>query len=316
MKRTLAQFGWPLGVFAAVIVLWHLSTRSFGIPAYILPDPLRVLSAGWERRQSLLLAVKTSAVEAGGGFLLSGIAGVLIAFVLAQSAVIRRCMFPYTILLQTVPIVAIAPLILMWFGSGLGSVVLIVFIICLFPIVANTTQGLISVDPNLLNLFRMSNASRREVLFKLRLPHAMPGFFVGLRISAGLSVVGAFTGEWFASSNTVGEGGARVFHHLRQQSAANRLPFRPRDRVRRVGFLLFLQRHFLRMAAAAQLARFRDETRRRIARHAPPTFQRRLVFDTASRPCPTGRGLRGPLGQRALSPARPPRRRARRHRES
>ena len=105
------------------------------------------------------------------------------------------------------PIVAIAPLILMWFGSGLKSVMLIVFIICLFPIIANTTQGLISVDPNLLNLFKMSNASRGQVLLKLRFPNAVPNFFTGLRISSGLSVIGAFTGEWFASSNAVGEGG-------------------------------------------------------------------------------------------------------------
>ena len=168
MKRFLSQLGWPVGVFIAVLALWYLGTKLFEVPAYILPDPLRVISAGWEKRDNLLTAVRISAVEAGGGFSLSVIGGVIIAFILAQSALIRRCMFPYTILLQTVPIVAIAPLILMWFGSGIKSVLLIVFIICLFPIIANTTQGLISVDQNLLNLFRMSNATRSQVLFKLR----------------------------------------------------------------------------------------------------------------------------------------------------
>ena len=207
MKRFLSQLGWPVGVFVAVLVLWYCGTKIFEVPAYILPDPIRVISVGWEKRDNLLSAVRISAVEAGGGFILSVMGGVIIAFILAQSALIRRCMFPYTILLQTVPIVAIAPLILMWFGSGIKSVLLIVFIICLFPIIANTTQGLISVDQNLLNLFRMSNASRSQVLFKLRFPHAIPNFFVGLRISGGLSVIGAFTGEMFASSNAVGEGG-------------------------------------------------------------------------------------------------------------
>jgi NitT/TauT family transport system permease protein len=106
-----------------------------------------------------------------------------------------------------VPIVAIAPLILMWFGSGLRSVMLVAFVICLFPIIANTTQGLISVPRNLIDLFIMSNASRSRQLLKLRLPHALPHLFVGLRISAGISVIGAVTGELFASSNAVGEGG-------------------------------------------------------------------------------------------------------------
>jgi NitT/TauT family transport system permease protein len=205
--RWLANLGWPLAVLAVVLVLWHVGTRLFEVPAYIVPGPLQVLSSGWEKRSNLMQSVQISAVEAGGGFLCSIVGGVGLAFVLAQSAIIRRCMFPYTILLQTVPILAIAPLILMWFGSGLRSVILIVFIICLFPIVANTTQGLISVDPNLLNLFRMSNASRGQLLLKLRFPHAVPNFFVGLRISSGLSVIGAFTGEWFASSNAVGQGG-------------------------------------------------------------------------------------------------------------
>ncbi len=207
MKRYLSQLGWPIGVFVVVMVAWHLATKIFEIPAYILPDPLRVLGAGLEKRANLFSAVRISAAEAGLGFVASVVGGVLVAFVLAQSVVIRRCMFPYTILLQTVPILAVAPLILMWFGSGLRSIVLIVFIICLFPIIANTTQGLISVDRNLLDLFRMGNASRAQTLFKLRFPHAIPNFFVGLRISSGLSVIGAFTGEMFASSSAVGEGG-------------------------------------------------------------------------------------------------------------
>jgi NitT/TauT family transport system permease protein len=115
--------------------------------------------------------------------------------------------YPYTILLQTVPIIAIAPLILMWVGAGMWSVTLVAFIICLAPIIANTTQGLISVEENLVHLFLMHNASAAQLLFKLRLPHAVPNLFVGIRISAGISVIGAITGELFAGSSRVGEGG-------------------------------------------------------------------------------------------------------------
>jgi len=109
--------------------------------------------------------------------------------------------------LQTVPIVAVAPLILMWVGAGLFSVTLIAFIICLAPIIANTTQGLISVDRNLVDLFVMNNASQAQILLKLRLPHAMPSLFTGIRISSGIAVIGAITAELFAGSARVGVGG-------------------------------------------------------------------------------------------------------------
>jgi NitT/TauT family transport system permease protein len=138
---------------------------------------------------------------------MSIVTGVAIALVFAQSPWLRRMLYPYTILLQTVPIIAVAPLILMWVGSGTWAVTLVAFIICLAPIIANTTQGLTSVDGNLIDLFLMHKASPVQILFKLRLPHAMPNLFVGIRISAGISVIGAITGELFAGSSRVGEGG-------------------------------------------------------------------------------------------------------------
>jgi NitT/TauT family transport system permease protein len=134
-------------------------------------------------------------------------AGVVIAMIFAQWRWMRQTLYPYTILLQTVPIVAIAPLVILWVGPGLMAVTIVTFIICLAPIIANTTQGLISVDENLVHLFLMYKASPTQVLFKLRLPNALPNFFIGIRISAGISVIGALTGELFAGSARVGEGG-------------------------------------------------------------------------------------------------------------
>jgi NitT/TauT family transport system permease protein len=116
-------------------------------------------------------------------------------------------LYPYTLLLQTVPIVAIAPLILIWVGPGTATVALISFIFSLAPIIANTTQGLVSVDENLVHLFLMHNASSMQLLFKLRLPHAVPALFVGIRIASGISVIGAIMGELYAGSSSVGEGG-------------------------------------------------------------------------------------------------------------
>jgi NitT/TauT family transport system permease protein len=162
-----------------------------------------VVSRFSELAESFLLTSEAAALGLAG----SVAVGVGIALVFAQWRGLRRLLFPYTILLQTVPIVAIAPLILMWAGAGVFSVALVAFIICLAPIIANTTQGLISVDENLIHLFLMHKATPAQVLFKLRLPNAMPSLFVGIRISAGIAVIGAITGELFAGSSRVGEGG-------------------------------------------------------------------------------------------------------------
>lgn len=209
-RSTLARLAVPLvglGTFLLILLLWHLATVVFTIPKFLLPQPLEVLAAIRAEPARLWGALRITALEATGGLLASIVAGVLIALVFAQSRPLRQVLYPYTILLQTVPIVAVAPLILNWFGTGLWQVMLIAFIICLFPIIANTTQGLISVEGNLRHLFAMHNASFGQVLWRLQLPHALPNLFTGIRISSGISVIGAITGELFASSNRVGEGG-------------------------------------------------------------------------------------------------------------
>ena len=189
-----------IGVWQAVVSLNHL-------PPYILPGPVQVASALHDRLPSLLSSLLITTEEAAGGLAASIVAGVGIAMVFAQGRWFRQLFFPYTILLQTVPIVAIAPLIILWVGAGIFAVTVVTFIICLAPIIANTTQGLVSVDENLIHLFLMYNASPSQVLFKLRLPNSLPSLFTGIRISAGISVIGAITGELFAGSTRVGEGG-------------------------------------------------------------------------------------------------------------
>ena len=173
----------------------------------MLPSPAAVARAVVARFPSLLAASAITVVECGAGLIASIVVGVIVALVFAQSRWIRRMLYPYTILLQTVPIVAIAPLILMWVGGGTAAVALIAFIISVAPIIANTTQGLVSVEENLVHLFLMHNATRGQVLFKLRLPHAIPSLFVGIRIASGISVIGAITGELYAGSSSVGGGG-------------------------------------------------------------------------------------------------------------
>ena len=194
-------------VLACLLMIWQLAVMLLHVPPYMLPGPLVVGAAVVSRFPALVQALLITAEAAGLGLVGSIVAGVSIALVFAQWRWLRRLLFPYTILLQTVPIVAIAPLILMWAGTGVTSVALVAFIICLAPIIANTTQGLISVEENLIHLFLMHKATAAQILFKLRLPHAMPSLFVGIRISAGISVIGAITGELFAGSSRVGQGG-------------------------------------------------------------------------------------------------------------
>jgi NitT/TauT family transport system permease protein len=189
-----------LGLWQAVVSLNHL-------PVYILPRPLAVAQALRDSFPSLLNSLLITTEEAAGGLAASIVAGVAAAMVFAQWRWLRQLLYPYTILLQTVPIVAIAPLIINWAGAGIFAVTIVTFIISLAPIIANTTQGLISVDENLIHLFLMYKATPAQILFKLRLPNALPNLFTGIRISAGISVIGGITGELFAGSTRVGEGG-------------------------------------------------------------------------------------------------------------
>jgi NitT/TauT family transport system permease protein len=207
MKQRLITMGNALGVFCALVLLWQIVLWVFRVPPYMLPSPWAVARTSASRFPSLFASTMITAEESVVGLAGSIVVGILIALIFAQFRWVRRMLYPYTLLLQTVPILAVAPLIVMWVGNGIGAVALIAFIISLAPIIANTTQGLISVDENLVHLFLMHNASPAQVLLKLRLPHAVPSLFVGIRIASGIAVIGAITGELFAGSSRVGLGG-------------------------------------------------------------------------------------------------------------
>jgi NitT/TauT family transport system permease protein len=207
MKRDMWLVLNSVVVLVGLLALWQVAVLMLQVPKYMLPGPVTVARVAIDRFPSLMQSLLLSAQAAVLGLAGSIVGGVAIALLFAQWRWLRRFLFPYTILLQTVPIVAIAPLIIMWVGPGLYSIALVTFIICLAPMIVNTTQGLISVDENLIHLFLMHNASPAQILFKLRLPHALPNVFTGIRISAGIAVIGAITGELFAGSNRIGEGG-------------------------------------------------------------------------------------------------------------
>ncbi|MEW6750200.1 MAG: ABC transporter permease [Candidatus Latescibacterota bacterium] len=192
----------PVLFFALVVLAWEAVVRTLAIPPFLLPGPVRVGQAVLEHLDSLLHATYLTAAGALCGLALSFGVGCLIALAFSQSRLVARSLYPYAIFLQTVPIVAIAPLIILWVGHGFHGVVAVSFIISLFPIIANATAGLTSVDPNLLDLFAMNNASRLQVVRRLRVPNAVPSVLTGARISSGLAVIGAIVGEFFAGYGT------------------------------------------------------------------------------------------------------------------
>jgi NitT/TauT family transport system permease protein len=188
----------PLTLLIVLLGLWQFSVWWFELKPFLVPSPIQVAKAAVTTFGKLAAATRVSAAAALSGFAASLVVGVVVAFFFSQSRLIRVSCYPYAIFLQTVPIVAIAPLIINWFGSGFRSIVIITFIIGLFPIITSTTTGMTSVDPELLDLFRLNRASRWHIWLKLRLPNAVPHLITGARTSSGLSVVGALVGEYFA----------------------------------------------------------------------------------------------------------------------
>ena len=208
----------PVIAFVVVVVVWHFSVKYWEIKKYILPGPGQVWQAAVDHSTTLWNATCVTGFEAVCGFLCSLSVGVFIACVFSQSRLIRTSLFPYAVFLQTVPIVAIAPLIVIWYGYGTHSVILVSVIISLFPIITNATAGLLSVDPDLLDLFRLNNASRMQILFKLRLPSAVPSIITGARISSGVAVIGAIVGEFFTGYGNQAQGLGYLVLHNKDQS--------------------------------------------------------------------------------------------------
>ena len=198
LLRGLAAAGPVLAVALLALAAWHLLAATvYASKAYLLPGPLDVAAAVVENAGDLVRATAVTLKEATLGYLLAIVSGIALAALLSQSRLLERSIYPYAVLLQTVPVVAIAPLIVLWFGYNELSVVIISFIMSLFPIVNNTLLGLRSTSTNLVELFTLHKASRAVAFWKLRLPGALPHIIAGLRISAGLSVIGAIVGEQF-----------------------------------------------------------------------------------------------------------------------
>ena len=197
----------PLGAGAVIVVLWYGLTNLFGIEAYVLPTPGVILSAAWHERHTLLIAALTTGKGAVLGFLVAVAAGFLGSIVMAASRNLQRAFYPYILMLHMTPVIILAPIFVLWFGQGLPSIVAITFMICFFPIVANTTMGFVSTEAGLRDLFVLCKATRLQEICFLRVPAAMPYFLTGVKIAGTLAPIGAITGDFLAGSASDGIGG-------------------------------------------------------------------------------------------------------------
>jgi NitT/TauT family transport system permease protein len=234
----------PVLVGVVLLLLWHGIVVAYNVPKYLVPSPVVVAGAMVEDwgllSTSLMVTLKITFLAFAAAVTL----GVLVAFMFVQSRIVEMSLFPYAVLLQVTPVVAIAPLIIIWVKDPTASLVFCATIVALFPIISNTILGLRSVNPGLVNLFRMNKATRWQTLVRLRIPSALPYFFGGLRISSGLSLIGAVVAEFVAGTGGTGAGLAYQILQAGYQLNIPRL-FAALVLITGTGVLLFLLMVFL-----------------------------------------------------------------------
>lgn len=197
---------YPVLIGVVLVALWQWMVVAMELPPYLVPSPylmMQTLVTDWgPLGNALLVTLKITVLS----FLLATVAGVLISFLFVQSKRIETALFPYAVLLQVTPIVAVAPLIIIWVKNPLAAMTVCAALVALFPIISNTTLGLRSIDPDLQSYFKLNRATRWQQLVRLRIPSALPYFFGGLRISSGLALIGAVVAEFVAGTGGSGAG--------------------------------------------------------------------------------------------------------------
>jgi len=204
------RLGWlilpPVGALVLGIAAWQLIIVIWSVPGYLMPSPLTLLQTIRDQMSAMWTPTWVTMRESYLGFVIAGVVGVLAGLVMARWRIFERGLYPYLIIVQTLPIVAIAPLFVVWLGAGTLTNTLVGAMIALFPVAANTLAGLKSTDRNLVQLYTMAGAPPIVQMLSLRLPAALPSILTGLRVAAGASVIGAIVGEFVAGVGG-GQGG-------------------------------------------------------------------------------------------------------------
>ena len=205
-RQNVRRIAYPAVVAAVIVAAWEALVVGFDLPPYLVPSPvamMKTLASDWVSLGTALLVTLKITLLA---FAVATVIGVLISFVFVQSRAVETALFPYAVLLQVTPIVAVAPLIIIWIKNPTAAMVVCAALVALFPVIANTTLGLRSVDPDLQSYFQLNHATRTQTLMRLRIPSALPYFFGGLRISSGLALIGAVVAEFVAGTGGQGAG--------------------------------------------------------------------------------------------------------------
>ena len=197
-KNWLTSVGPPLVVFVAVLLLWELLVYWLEPRKFVFCGPSDIWRESIENAGELASATLMTTIAVLVGFALSMVFGIVSAVVLSASRVLERAFYPFTVILQTVPLVAIAPMLVIWLDAGLPAVSVCAFIVSLFPVITNTLTGIRSIPQPQVELFALYGASPWDELLKLKLPGAVPSIMAGMRIAAGLAVIGAVVGEFVA----------------------------------------------------------------------------------------------------------------------
>ncbi len=206
MRRWLS----PLLLLVALAGLWQAAASSgiladvFGLEPFLVPAPSEIASVLWTDRAILADNARVTAIEIVAGFLVALTAGVGVAVLFHLSGLLRRAGYPLVVASQTIPVVVIAPVLVVWFGYGIAPKLAIIALICFFPIAVNTLDGLRSVDPDQVRMMRSLDAGRRRIFFAVETPTALPLAFSGARIAAAVAVIGAVFGEWAGSDAGIG----------------------------------------------------------------------------------------------------------------
>jgi NitT/TauT family transport system permease protein len=209
----------PVGMFVSAILAWHLYVVLNEVPHYILPSPAAVAGSLWNDWGTLAPALLVTVRITFTALFLALVGGVGLAIILVQSRWIELALFPFAVILQVTPIIAIAPLLLVYAPDTQTALLICAFLVAFFPILSNMVQGLKSVDHNLLNLFDLYGASRWQTLLYLKLPASLPYFMAGLRIGGGLALIAAVVAEFAAGS--AGAGSGLAFRLLESQYRLN-----------------------------------------------------------------------------------------------
>ena len=200
---------WKQGIPAFVFLffglgVWQILVTWAQLPLWLLPTPTQIGKALWDTRQLIWMHTMTTFIETTAGFFLAVVLSLITAGVMVLSSLFKRLLYPFLIISQTVPLIAIAPLLILWLGYGLLPKILIVVLVCFFPITISLIEGLELTDTDQVNLLRSMGATPWQIFYIVRWPHALPSLFAGLKIAATYSVMGAVIGEWLGASSGLG----------------------------------------------------------------------------------------------------------------